>query len=129
MADHLLSLSALLLDNSMYFTPSGELEHDLALRHDEHSQTESEFVASLIRDYLRLDDKGQHGSWAIKNRRRQLMDYAAEGKWGFGALCSKCTRPAAGRGRYFRHLNTWRTPWRNPTLSAAWLPSAAKWPA
>lgn len=83
--DHLLSLSALLFDNSMYFTPSGELEHDLALRHDEHSQTESEFVASLIRDYLRPDDKGQHGSWVIKNRRRQLMDYAAEGKWGFGA--------------------------------------------
>lgn len=61
-----------------------ELEHDLALRHDEHSQTESEFVASLIRDYLRPDDKGQHGSWAIKDRKRQLMDYAAEGKWGFG---------------------------------------------
>ncbi len=83
--DHLLSLSALLFDNSTYFTPSGELEHDLALRHDEHSQTESEFVASLIRDYLRQDEKGQHGSWAIKNRKRQLMDYAAEGKWGFGA--------------------------------------------
>lgn len=83
--DHLLSLSALLFDNSTYFTPSGELEHDLALRHDEHSQTESEFVASLIRDYLNQDDKGQHCSWAIKNRKRQLMDYAAEGKWGFGA--------------------------------------------
>lgn len=83
--DHLLSLSALLFDNSTYFTPSGELEHDLALRYDEHSQTESEFVASLIRDYLKQDDKGQHGSWAIKNRKRQLMDYAAEGEWGFGA--------------------------------------------
>jgi hypothetical protein len=83
--DHLLRLSALLFDNSTDFTPSGELEHDLALRHDEHSQTESEFVASLIRDYLKQDDKGQHGSWAIKNRKRQLMDYAAEGKWGFGA--------------------------------------------
>jgi len=83
--DNLLRQSALLFDNSTYFTPSGELEHDLALRHDEHSQTESEFVASLIRDYLKPDDKGQHGSWAIKNRKRQLMDYAAEGKWGFGA--------------------------------------------
>lgn len=83
--DHLLNQSALLFDNSTYFTPTDEIEHDLALRHDEHSQTDSEFVAGLIRDYLRPDDKGQHGSWAIKNRRRQLMDYAAEGKWGFGA--------------------------------------------
>jgi ATP-dependent Clp protease ATP-binding subunit ClpA len=76
------------LDVANVFKPMmarGELEHDLALRHDEHSQTESEFVASLIRDYLKQDDKGQHGSWAIKNRKRQLMDYAAEGKWGFGA--------------------------------------------
>ena len=83
--DHLLSLSALLFDNNTYFTPSGELEHDLALRHDEHTQTESEFVAALIRDYLKPDAKGLHGSWPIKNRKRQLMDYAAEGKWGFGA--------------------------------------------
>jgi hypothetical protein len=83
--DNLLRQSALLFDNSTHFNPSGELEHDLALRHDEHSQTESEFVASLIRDYLKPDDKGQHGSWVIKNRKRQLMDYAAEGKWGFGA--------------------------------------------
>lgn len=82
--DHLLGLSAHLFDNNVYFTASGELEHDLALRHDENSQTESEFVAALMRDYLKPDSKGQHGSWASKNRRRQLMDYAAEGKWGFG---------------------------------------------
>jgi hypothetical protein len=83
--DNLLRQSAVLFDSGTHFNPSGELEHDLALRHDEHSQTESEFVASLIRDYLKQDDKGQHGSWAIKNRKRQLMDYADEGKWGFGA--------------------------------------------
>jgi hypothetical protein len=83
--DHLLSLSALLFDNSTYFTPSGELEYNLALRYEEHSQTESEFVASLIRDYLKQDDKGQHGSWVIENRKRQLMYYAADGRWGFGA--------------------------------------------
>lgn len=82
--DHLLNIAATLFDHSAHFTPSGELEHDLILRHEEHSQTESEFVASLIRDYSKPDDKGHHGSWAIKNRRRQLMDYAAEGKWGFG---------------------------------------------
>jgi len=83
--DHFMGLSARIFDNSMYFVPSGELEHELALRYDEHSQTESEFVASLIRDYLRPDDKGQHGNWPIKNRKCQLMDYAAESKWGFGA--------------------------------------------
>lgn len=82
--DHLLSLSALLFDNSTYFTPSGELEHDLALRHDENTQTESEFVAALMQDYLKPDANGKFGSWASKNRRRQLMDYAAEGKWGIG---------------------------------------------
>ena len=82
--DHLLSLSAHLFDKSAYFTPSGELEHDLALRYDENTQTESEFVAALMRDYLKPDSKGVHGCWASKNRRRQLMDYATEGKWGFG---------------------------------------------
>ncbi len=82
--DHLLSVSAHLFDNRAYFTPSGELEHDLALRHEEPSQTESKFVADLIRDYLKPDDQGQHGAWAIRNRRRELMDFAIEGKWGFG---------------------------------------------
>lgn len=82
--DRLLGLSALLFDNHAYFTPSDELEYDMALRHEENSQTESEFVAALMRDYLKPDAKGQHGILASKNRRRQLMDYAAEGKWGFG---------------------------------------------
>lgn len=81
--DHILSRSALLFDNSAYFTPSDELEHDLVLRHDESAQTESEFVAALMRDYLKPDGRGQHGSWVSKNRRRQLLDYASEGKWGF----------------------------------------------
>lgn len=76
--DHILSLSALLFDTSAYFTPSGELGHDLALRYAENTQTESEFVAALMRDYLKPDSKGDFGSWASKNRRRQLMDYAAE---------------------------------------------------
>ncbi|MFZ4538134.1 hypothetical protein [Propionivibrio sp.] len=82
--DHLLNLSARLFNDNAYFTPSGEMEHDLVLRHGENTQTESEFVAALIRDYLKPDSKGQHGDWASKNRRRQLMDYAAEGRWGFG---------------------------------------------
>ena len=82
--DALLKSSALLFDNHAYFVPTDELDHDLALRHDENTQTESEFVAALMRDYLKPDAMGQHGTWAGKNRHRQLMDYAAEGKWGFG---------------------------------------------
>lgn len=82
--DDLLKSSALLFDKLSYFIPSGEQACDLALRHEENTQTESEFVAALLRDYLQPDSKGQHGSWAGKNRRRQLMDYASEGKWGFG---------------------------------------------
>lgn len=82
--DHILSLLARLFDNNTHFTPSGELEHDLALRNDEHTETDSEFVAELIRDYLKPDAKGLHGSWPSKKRKLQLMNYAKEGKWGFG---------------------------------------------
>lgn len=64
--DHLLSLSARLADSKAYFTPSGEFEHDLALRREENVQTESEFVAAVMRDYLRPDATGRHGAWASK---------------------------------------------------------------
>jgi hypothetical protein len=83
--DHLLSLSARLFNNGANLSPLGEFEYDLALRHEENTKTESEFVADLIRDYVKPDSNGAYGSWSSKNRRRQLMDYAAEGKWGFGA--------------------------------------------
>jgi len=82
--DHLLAVSATLFDNSAYFTPSGKVEHDLALRHQESPLSESEFVAAVICYYLRPDSKGHHGAWASKNRRRQLMDYTSDGKWRFG---------------------------------------------
>ncbi|AGX88545.1 hypothetical protein [Candidatus Symbiobacter mobilis] len=82
--DHVLSLTARLFGDP-YWIPNGEIEHDVALRRDEPPETESEFVANLIHDYLRPDSQGKHGVWASKNRRRQLMDYAKEGQWGFGA--------------------------------------------
>ena len=82
--DNILQSSALLFDKHAYFIPSGELDHDLALRYEENTQTESEFVAALLRDYLKPDAKGQYGAWASMNRRRQLMDYANDGTWGFG---------------------------------------------
>jgi hypothetical protein len=84
LVDDLLGLSARLFDGDSYFVPSGEFEHDLALRHEEPTQPESEFVATLLRDYLKPDAGGRHGVCAGRNRRLQLMDYAAEGKWGFG---------------------------------------------
>lgn len=83
--DYLLSLSAILFDSSTYFKPAGEIEYDLALRYEDRCETESEFVASLMRDFLKLDVDNQYGNWFIKNRKRQLMDYAVEGRWGFGA--------------------------------------------
>lgn len=82
--DHLLALSARLFDRNAYFTPSDELEYELDLRKNEKEQTESEFMAALLRDYLKPDARGMSGTWARKRRRQELMDYAMEGKWGFG---------------------------------------------
>lgn len=83
--DELLGKSARLFDPDGYFEPVGEVEHDLALRRGEHTSTETAWVADLIRDYLQPDGQGEHGSWPRRNRRLQLMEYAARGKWGFGA--------------------------------------------
>ncbi len=82
--DELLAVSATLFDNNAYLTPAGEVEHELALRYQENTHSESEFVAAVVGDYLRPDATGHHGVWASKNRRGQLMDYASDGKWGFG---------------------------------------------
>ena len=83
--DELLAKTAQLFDTSSYFEPAGEAEHDLALRRREQMATETGWVAALIRDYLQPDDNGEHGTWPRRNRRLQLMDYAEQGKWGFGA--------------------------------------------
>ena len=86
--DDLLGLTARLFDNQTYVIPSGELEHDLALRHDESSLTESEFVAALIQDYLRPDASGSHESLARRRRHNQLHEYAAASKWGLAGESS-----------------------------------------
>jgi hypothetical protein len=83
--DHLLKATARLFDGDRNFMPADELEYDLLLRYNENEQTESEFVGSLIRDYIRPDQDDKHGGWASKKRRWQLIDYAGEGKWGFGS--------------------------------------------
>ena len=83
--DRLLALTAHLFDDPGYFVPMGEEGHDLALRHLDHAATDSEFVAALLRDYLRPDAHGHYGAWARKRRQRDLMDYAREAILGFGA--------------------------------------------
>lgn len=83
--DSLLNVSARLIDGDTGYVPKGEQEHDLALRRHETQQIETDFVAALLRDYLRPSTSGEHGDWVTKNRRRLLMEYAKEGKWGIGA--------------------------------------------
>lgn len=85
LVDDVLKMSAQVFDAPSYFTPADELGHDLILRHAECEHDESSYVESLLEDYLKPGSDGQHGKWVRKKRRGQLLDYAAEGKWGFGA--------------------------------------------
>ena len=83
--DPVLALAAAVLDQSTYFTPEGELQHELALRRMERDQSECDFIGSLVQDYLRPDSQGQFGSCARWRRQRQLLDHADEGRFGIGA--------------------------------------------
>ena len=83
--DTALQKSAEMFYNSAYFKPVGEMQYELALRRQEKQQTECEFVAALMRDYLKPDANGQLGSWPTRNRRSELMDYPTGGRFGFGA--------------------------------------------
>jgi hypothetical protein len=40
------------------FSPWHAFDYDLALRNSEGQQTDSEYVGSILRDYLKLDDFG-----------------------------------------------------------------------
>jgi len=82
--DQLLKLAARLFDNPVSFAPASENAFELALRFEEHTRSETEFVADLLRDYLRTDSQGQHGVLARERRRGQLLRYAHEGMLGFG---------------------------------------------
>ncbi|HYN78070.1 MAG TPA: hypothetical protein VES73_09795 [Lamprocystis sp. (in: g-proteobacteria)] len=83
--DPILALAAQVLEPTSYFTPVGELQHELRLRQDERNQPDAEFIGALLADYLQPDAAGQLGTAAIKRRRQQLMDYAIAGRFGFGA--------------------------------------------
>ncbi|WP_295443096.1 hypothetical protein [uncultured Thiodictyon sp.] len=82
--DPVLALAAAVLDDTSYFTPEGELQHEVALRRGDCDQPECTFIGALLRDYLRADAQGRIGASAIWHRQRQLMDYAQAGHFGIG---------------------------------------------
>ncbi len=68
------------------FTPTNETHYELLLRADGASKTDAEYIGGVVRDYLKPDDRGNLGQWAVKKRRSELLDYAKPGgAWGFGA--------------------------------------------
>ncbi len=46
------------------FSPWHEFDYDLVLRNSEGQQTDSEYVGSILRDYLKLEDFGNFGGFA-----------------------------------------------------------------
>jgi len=83
--DPVLALAAEVLDDTSYFTPLDELQHEVALRREDRDQSECAFIGALLRDYLSADARGRIGGSAIWQRQRQLMDYAAQGRFGIGS--------------------------------------------
>lgn len=67
------------------FELGDEVSYDLALRLDESDQSETEFVGSLLEDYLKPDGSGKLGACVQRSRRGYLLDYAKEGILGLGA--------------------------------------------
>lgn len=67
------------------FEPCDEVSFDLALRLDESEQSETDFVGSLLEDYLKPDGAGKLGGCVQRRRRSYLLDYAKEGVLGLGA--------------------------------------------
>ena len=90
--DPILALAAQVLEPTSYFTPAGELQHELRLRQEERNQPDAEFIGALLADYLQPDADGQLGAAAIRRRRQQLMDYAISGRFGFGAETAAALR-------------------------------------
>lgn len=66
------------------FEPSHEAAYDLALRQASAKGSESEFVAGIIKDYLKPDAKGAYGTYPQALARLKLMDYAKTGVFGIG---------------------------------------------
>jgi hypothetical protein len=82
--DRLLARIACLYDPQASFTPTSEIDFELALRNAESPRSETEFVADFLRDYLRPSANGELGHLARERRRGQLLHYTHEGVLGFG---------------------------------------------
>lgn len=83
--DRLMARIACLYDPQARFVPADEIDFDLALRYMESPRAETEFVADVLRDYLRPSVSGEVGHLARERRRGQLLHYSHEGVLGFGA--------------------------------------------
>lgn len=95
------------------FEPNHEAAYDLALRHASAKDSESEFVAGLIKDYLKPDAKGAYGTYAQALARLKLMDFA---KTGFLRLGEE-------KVAYFRdHPNPCEELWKRSGLSGDGAP-------
>lgn len=84
-----MSKAAQVYHGSESFTPNTEADFELLIRHREHQGSESEYVASIIRDFTRKADDGGVGTYSFEKRRGQLLKYAQEGKFGMGAESAK----------------------------------------
>ncbi len=69
-----LRLAARLFDNPASFAPASENAFELALRFEEHTRSETEFDADLLRDYLRT---AHPGPWPHRTA-RDLDHHASE---------------------------------------------------
>ncbi len=71
--------------NDPHYQPNSEAGYDLVVRHEQHSASDAQLIRDLIKDYLWRDSNGQLGHRAIMRRRNELLHYAREGYFGFGA--------------------------------------------
>ena len=109
--DDLLTLLGHWFDNTVYFPQTGEIVHDIALRHGENTQSESKLIATLMRNYLKPEANVHHRAWTGKRRRRHCtLSGIMEPETGVGYevstpysatrnICVSCLRLSVNPGR------------------------------
>lgn len=85
MVDGMMKRAAEVRELGDSFSPWHETDYDLALRNSEGEQTDSEYIGSIMYDYLKLDTNGNFGSVAAERCKHDLMKSAKTGRFGFGA--------------------------------------------
>lgn len=83
--DTLMRVAAKVRELGDSFLSFYERDYDLALRNSESIATDSEYIAAIIRDYLKPDLSGNLGACARKRRRDELLDYARKDPLGLGS--------------------------------------------